>query len=211
MPSVGKKNSHAPPSRGAKGSVAAASATVAADAKPGASASPFSAATLLEVPAEYKQQLRLAFDKFDDSGKGFIAAHEAVVALYALGYDVSRAELQQLLQEVGAGGAENIDFNEFYSVLALKMTKKESKTESVRAFKQMDWDDKGYIGLEDLRAMANSLRMDLTDDELSEMIQFARSVGYHAPTQGQSEFDARDTLAVSEAEYLRLMKRANIY
>ncbi|KAG5496125.1 hypothetical protein JKF63_02426 [Porcisia hertigi] len=177
----------------------------------GATASPFTPAALLEVPSEYRQQLRQAFDKFDDSGKGIIPAHEAVVALYALGYDVDRAELQQLLQEIGAAGAESIDFNDFYSILVLKMGKKESKIESVRAFKQMDRDDKGYIGLEDLRAMADALHMNMTDDELAEMIQFARSVGYHAPAQGQSEFDARDTLAVSEAEYLRLMKRANIY
>ncbi|KAG5494604.1 hypothetical protein JIQ42_02217 [Leishmania sp. Namibia] len=182
-----------------------------ADTKRGAAPSPLTPATLLEVPPEYKQQLRQAFDKFDDSGKGFIPAHEAVVALYALGYDVSRAELQQLLEEVGAAGAEVIDFNDFYSVLVLKMTKKENKSESVRSFKQMDLDDKGYISLEDLRSMANSLHMGLTDDELSEMVQFARSVGYHAPAQGQSEFDARDALTVSEAEYLRLMKRANVY
>ncbi|CBZ29452.1 putative centrin [Leishmania mexicana MHOM/GT/2001/U1103] len=187
------------------------SAALGTDAKHTATPSPFTPATLLEVPPEYKQQLRQAFDKFDDSGKGFIPAHEAVVALYALGYDVGNAELQQLLQEVGAAGAESIDFNDFYNVLVLRMSKKESKTESVRAFKHMDRDDKGYIGLEDLRSMADSLHMNLTDDELSEMIQFARSVGYHAPAQGQSEFDARDTLAVSEAEYLRLMKRANVY
>ncbi|KAK7199668.1 centrin [Novymonas esmeraldas] len=209
MSAPAKKAAHS--GKFATKSSAAGIAPAAAETKRGAAPSLFTPATLLHVPPEYKQQLREAFDRFDDSGKGFIPAHEAVVALYALGYDVSRAELQQLLQEVGAAGADSIDFNEFYSVLVLKMTKKESKGESVRAFTQMDWDDKGYIGLEDLRAMADSLRMDLTDDELSEMIQFARSVGYHAPTQGQSEFDARDTLAVTEAEYLRLMKRANIY
>lgn len=171
----------------------------------------FDPATLIEVPAEYKQQLRQAFDLFDDAGKGFIPSHEAVVALYALGYDVSRAELQQLLLEVGAPGAESIDFNEFYSVLALKMTKGESKTDSVRAFKQIDVEDKGYIDVDNLRSIADSLHMELTDDELTEMIQFARSVGFHAVAQGHSEFDAKDALAVTEADYLRLMKRANLF
>ncbi|CAG9580051.1 putative centrin [Leishmania major strain Friedlin] len=209
MPTATKKGPRTGTSKSAKGSIVCA--VPGTDAKHTAAPSPFTPAALLEVPPEYKQQLRQAFDKFDDSGKGLIPAHEAVVALYALGYDVGSTELQQLLQEVGAAGAESIDFNDFYNVLVLKMSKKESKTESVRAFKQMDRDDKGYIGLEDLRSMSNSLHMNLTDDELSEMIQFARSVGYHAPAQGQSEFDARDMLAVSEAEYLRLMKRANVY
>ncbi|CAC9523532.1 putative centrin [Leishmania infantum JPCM5] len=209
MSTAAKKGPRTGTNKSAKGSIVCAAPGT--DAKRTAASSPFTPATLLEVPPEYKQQLRQAFDKFDDSGKGFIPAHEVVVALYALGYDVGSAELQQLLQEVGAAGAESIDFNDFYNVLVLKMSKKESKTESVRAFKQMDRDDKGYIGLEDLRSMSDSLHMNLTDDELSEMIQFARSVGYHTPAQGQSEFDARDMLAVSETEYLRLMKRANVY
>lgn len=166
---------------------------------------------LIEVPEEYKQQLRQAFDLFDDAGKGFIPSHEVVVALYALGYDVSRAELQQLLQEIGAPGAECIDFNEFYSVLALKMTKTESKTDSMRAFRQIDAEEKGYIDVDNLRAIADSLHTELTDDELSEMIQFARSVSFHTVAQGHSEFDAKDTLAVTEADYLRLMKRANLF
>ncbi|CAJ1011193.1 hypothetical protein Q4I28_006506 [Leishmania naiffi] len=209
MSAAAKKGPHARTSKAAKANtVCTAPGT---GAKHSAASSAFTPAALLEVPLEYKQQLRQAFDKFDDTGKGLIPAHEAVVALYALGYDVGSAELQKLLQEVGATGAESIDFNDFYSVLVLKMTKPETKNESVRAFKQMDRDDKGYIGLEDLRSMADALHMNMTDDELSEMIQFARSVGYHAPTQGQSEFDARDALAVSEAEYLRLMKRANVY
>ncbi|GET91397.1 centrin, putative [Leishmania tarentolae] len=209
MSTAAKKGSRTGSSKFAKGSVACSAQ--GADGKHSATPSSFTPATLLGMPPEYKQQLRQAFDKFDDSGKGLIPAHEAVVALYALGYDVSNSELQQLLQEVGSAGAESIDFNDFYNVLLLKMSKKESKIESVRAFKQMDRDDKGYIGLEDLRSMADSLHMNLTDDELSEMIQFARSVGYHAPVQGQSEFDAGDALVVSEAEYLRLMKRANVY
>ncbi|KPA84569.1 putative centrin [Leptomonas pyrrhocoris] len=186
----------------------------AVDQKQGASTGvvqSFDLSALIEVPEEYKQQLRQAFDLFDDAGKGFIPSHEAVVALYALGYDVSRAELQQLLQEIGAPGADLIDFNEFYSVLTLKMTKKENRTDSVRAFKQIDAEDKGYVDVENLRSIANSLHMELTDDELAEMIQFARSVGFHTVAQGHSEFDAKDTLAVTEADYLRLMKRANLF
>ncbi|KPI88966.1 putative centrin [Leptomonas seymouri] len=171
----------------------------------------FDLSTLIVVPGEYKQQLRQAFDLFDDAGKGFIPSHEAAVALYALGYDVGRAELQQLLHEVGASGAEAIDFNEFYSVLTLKMRKKESKTDSVRAFKQIDADDKGYIDVDNLRSIADSLHMELTDDELSEMIQFARSVGFNTVAQGHSEFDAKDTISVTEADYLRLMRRANLF
>jgi centrin-1 len=96
-------------------------------------------------------------------------------------------------------------------VLALKMTKGETKMDSVRAFKQIDTEDKGYIDVDNLRSIADSLHMELTDDELSEMIKFACSVGFHSVTQGHLEFDSKSALAVTEADYLRLMKRANLF
>ncbi|KAL7699939.1 centrin [Lotmaria passim] len=209
MPATAQKDAQASRKKSAK-----SSSCSAADQKQGTAANGvqlFDPSTLIEVPEEYKHQLRQAFDLFDDTGKGFIPSNEAVVALYALGYDVSRAELLQLLHEIGAPGAESIDFNEFYSVLTLKMTKGESKSDSVRAFKQIDAEDKGYIDVDNLRSIADSLHLELTDDELSEMIQFAQSVGSHAVAQGHSEFDAKDVLAVTEADYLRLMKRANLF
>lgn len=174
-------------------------------------AATFSPTVLLTVPEEYRLQLRQAFDMFDTSGKGHIQSHEVLVALYALGYNVDHAELGELLQEAGAKDAAVIDFNEFYTVLLQKMMKKECRSESVRAFKQIDKDDKATISLEDLRMIADSLQMDLTDDELAEMISFAHSLGYRSPSQGAAEFDAKDEMCITEEEFLRLMKRANVF
>ncbi|EPY31729.1 centrin [Strigomonas culicis] len=137
--------------------------------------------------------------------------------MYALGYDVSNPELSQLLREVGANPNEQIDFNDFYNVLVHKMTSLETRIESTRAFKWLDEDNKGYIGIEDLREIANSLHMDLTDDELVEMILFAHplsdgSVGTaSAGGVNMTEFDAKEALVVREDDFLKLMKRANVY
>lgn len=210
-PAGRKKSSKSAPSATPEPKLSSAASGGGGGVKRSSNVPSFVPAALIEIPEEYKQQLRQAFDLFDGAGKGFIPSNEAVVALYALGYDVSRAELQQLLQEIGAGGAESIDFNEFYSVLTLKMTKAESKIDATRAFRQIDAEDKGYIDVDNLRSIADSLHMELTDDELLEMIQFARSVGFHTVAQGHSEFDAKDALAVTEADYLRLMKRANLF
>lgn len=165
--------------------------------------------TLLTISEHHKADLRRAFDMFDRAGTGRIMAHEVKVALYALGYDVTNDELNQLLHSVGASASDDMDFNDFYNVLFRKMTQREPRVESIRAFRQVDEDEKGYISLEDLRAIAKSLNINLTDDELMEMVLFAHPTS----TSGGAvaEFDAKDVLSVSEEEFLRLLRKANVY
>lgn len=167
-------------------------------------------ASLLSVSEAHKLQLRQAFDMFDSEGVGRIKGNDVKVALYALGYDVSHQEVSDLLREVGITNEDAMDFNEFFQVLMKKMTAREIKLESARAFRQIDQEEKGFISLQDLRAIADSLQMDLTDDELVEMIVFAHPINPHAATNN-IEFDTKESLVVPEDEFLQLMRRAHVY
>lgn len=167
-------------------------------------------ANLLSLSEAHKHQLRQAFDMFDNEGVGRIKANDVKVALYALGYDVNHKELSQLLHEVGIKNDDPMDFNEFLEVLMKKITSREARIESARAFRQIDEDEKGFISLEDLRAIADSLYMDLTDDELIEMIVFAHPSNPHAMTNNV-DFDSKESLVVPEDEFLQLMRRAHVF
>lgn len=167
-------------------------------------------ADLLSLSEEHKLQLRQAFDMFDSEGVGRIKANDVKVALYALGYDVNHKELSQLLHEVGIKNDDAMDFNEFLDVLMKKITSREARVESARAFRQIDDDEKGFISLQDLRAIADSLSMDLTDDELIEMIVFAHPSNPHA-MMNNVEFDSKESLVVPEDEFIQLMKRAHVF
>eukprot|EP00796_Vickermania_ingenoplastis_P006499 gene6499-4681_t len=167
-------------------------------------------ATLLRVSEPHKLQLRQAFDMFDSEGVGRIKGNDVKVALYALGYDVSHQEVTRLLHDVGITNEDSMDFNEFFEVLMRKMTARENRIESARAFRQIDQEEKGFISLQDLRAISDSLEMDLTDDELVEMIVFAHPINPHA-TANNIEFDTKESLVVPEDEFLQLMKRAHVF
>lgn len=167
-------------------------------------------ASLLSLSEVHKHQLRQAFDMFDSEGVGRIKANDVKVALYALGYDVNLKELSQLLHDVGIKSDDPMDFNEFLEVLMKKITSKEARIESSRAFRQIDEDEKGFISLEDLRAIADSLNMDLTDDELIEMIVFAHPSNPHAMANN-ADFDSKESLIVPEDEFLQLMRRAHVF
>lgn len=166
--------------------------------------------TLLTVSEAHKLQLRQAFDMFDSEGVGRIKGNDVKVALYALGYAVSHTEVSQLLHEVGISNEDSMDFNEFFEVLMMKMTARESRTESARAFRHIDEEEKGFISLQDLRAISDSLDMDLTDDELIEMIVFAHPTNPHA-LSNNIEFDTKESLVVPEDEFMQLMKRAHVF
>ena len=167
----------------------------------------------IELTEAQKNELRQAFDLFDSEGTGRIQAQEIKVALRALGYEVKKDELKGLLLEVGSSPTGTLDFNEFLRVLLLKIGEKESREEVQRAYKHFDESDKGYIGFEDLKQIAKSLgHGHLTDDELREMIDFAhprakKPDGTTSSTGGNAGRDVHMT----EEDFMRLMKRANVY
>lgn len=160
---------------------------------------------------QHKEQLRIAFDFFDDAGTGHIPAQEIKVALYAFGYMVQDSDVASLLRSVNVDVNGTIDFNEFYTVLWHKMIQKESRMESIRAFRQIDRNDKGYIDRDDLRAIADDLQLDLTDDELTEMITSAIPDSVVDMAKPGNMSGAADEPVVDQDKFMLIMKGANVY
>jgi len=160
----------------------------------------------VDLTETQRAEMRQAFDLFDAEGTGRIPASEIKVALRALGFEVKKDELKTLLNEVGTSPTGMMDFNEFLRVIMHKVVEKESKEEVMRAFKMFDETDKGYISLQDLEQIAEILEQDMTEDELREMIEFA-----HPRTGRKEGVPGRDADSISEEDFMRLMRRANVY
>lgn len=165
----------------------------------------------IELTNTQKRELRQAFDLFDSEGTGRIAATEVKVALRALGFEVKKDELRQLLNEVGCQVNSTIDFNEFMSVLLLKAGERETKAEVQRAFRHFDETDKGYISMEDIKKVAELLEQNLTEDELKEMMEFAHPKSQSSAASPKKDANNREGPNVTEEDFLRIMKRANVY
>ena len=161
----------------------------------------------IDISEKHRRELREAFDLFDTDGTGRIQATEVKVALRALGFEVKKEELRAVLQEVGASLSQTVDFNEFLSVILIKMGEKETRDEVQRAFRHFDEADKGYISFEDVKQISAHLEQNLTEDELKEMMDFASQSSKSAKKEG----GLRDVANISEEDFLRIMKRANVY
>ncbi|XP_025285154.1 centrin-1 [Canis lupus baileyi] len=149
-----------------------------------------------ELTEDQKQEVREAFDLFDADGSGTIDVKELKVAMRALGFEPRKEEMKKMISEVDKEGTGKISFNDFLGVMTQKMAEKDTKEEILKAFRLFDDDETGKISFKNLKRVAVELGENLTDEELQEMID-------EADRDGDGE--------VNEEEFLRIMKKTNLY
>merc|ERR1719286_97761 len=98
--------------------------------------------------------------------------------------------------EVDKDNTGSLTFDNFLSLMARKISEKDSKEEILKAFKLFDDDETGKISFENLKRVAKELGENLTDEELQEMID-------EADRDGDGE--------VNQEEFLRIMKKTSLY
>ncbi|XP_013875738.1 caltractin [Austrofundulus limnaeus] len=154
------------------------------------------ASSTLDLTEEQMQEVREAFDLFDTDGTGTIDVKELKVAMRALGFEPKKEEIKMVVSQFVKGGSGTVRFDEFLSIMAQKMNDKDSKEEILKAFRLFDDDCTGKITFKNLKRVAKELGENLTDDELQEMID-------EADQDGDGE--------VTEEDFLRVMKKTNLY
>ncbi|XP_029965439.1 caltractin-like [Salarias fasciatus] len=154
------------------------------------------ASVKIELTEEQKQEVKEAFDLFDTDGRGAIDVKELKVAMRALGFEPKKEEIKKMISDLDKENSGTIDFDDFLSIMTQKMSEKDSKEEILKAFRLFDDDCTGKISFKNLKRVAKELGENLTDEELEEMIQ-------EADRDGDGE--------VNEQEFLRIMKKTNLY
>ena len=97
------------------------------------------------------------------------------MALRALGFEPTKEEVQQLVEQFDKDESGTIDFHEFLAIMMKKM-QQTSKNEALdEAFDLFDKNADKYITFEDLKAVAIELNETMTDEELEEMLSGATS------------------------------------
>ncbi|KAG8531061.1 uncharacterized protein KY384_004418 [Bacidia gigantensis] len=148
-----------------------------------------------------------AFNLFDLDKDGHIDYHELKVACKALGFDLPKPELLEILRNHGieqptpqsqqfADSNRNLPapipkrllpFVQFQNILMTKILARDPREEILRAFELFDEGQKGKISLDDLRRVARELGEGLEEEELTAMID---------------EFDMDGDGAISREEFM---------
>jgi centrin-1 len=149
-----------------------------------------------ELSDEQKQEIKEAFDLFDTDGSGSIDAKELKVAMRALGFEPKKEEIQKMINDVDTDGSGQIEWDEFLKMMTQKILNRDPMEEIRKAFKLFDDDSTGKISFKNLKRVAKELGEKISDEELQEMID-------EADRDGDGE--------VSEEEFVRIMKKTNLF
>merc|ERR1711976_653243 len=105
-------------------------------------------------------------------------------------------EIKKMISDIDKDGSGTIDFNEFLEMMTAKMSEKDSREEMLKAFRLFDDDETGKISFRNLKRVAKELGENMTDEEITEMIE-------EADRDGDGE--------ISEEEFMRIMRKTNLF
>merc|ERR1712004_547248 len=149
-----------------------------------------------ELTEEQKQEIKEAFDLFDTDGSGTIDQKELKVAMRALGFESKRDEIKKMIADVDQNGSGVIEYSEFLEMMTQKMAERDPREEMIKAFRLFDDDETGKISFRNLKRVAKELGENMTDEEITEMIE-------EADRDGDGE--------ISEEEFMRIMRKTNLF
>jgi len=149
-----------------------------------------------DISEEQKEEIKEAFDLFDSEKTGKIDYHELKVAMRALGFDVKKADVLELMRTYDRHQTGYIGYDEFREILTERIANQDPIEEISKAFKLFDDDGSGKITFRNLKRIARELGEKLTDEELQAMID---------------EFDKDQDGEINENEFINIMKQTALY
>lgn len=132
-----------------------------------------------------KDDIKEAFDYFDQGGSGKIKKKELKVILRALGFNPSNDDLDNLMEYTNEKkGEDNIDFQEFMDIMLTKIEERLSLEDIKYTFTKIanirkgpNDIDKNYIDCDDIEYITTLLEEKLTKEEIEEMLNEATEAG----------------------------------
>ncbi|KAF4325479.1 hypothetical protein BBO99_00002034 [Phytophthora kernoviae] len=140
------------------------------------------------------EEIKEAFHLFDTDGSGSIDVRELKAAMRALGFQVKKAEIRQLIADIDKDESGTINLDEFIEMMTGKMARnsRDSREEITKIFQLFDDDNTGKISFRNLKRVCTELGETLTDEEMQEMID---------------EADRDGDGLINEEEFFRVMKK----
>lgn len=137
---------------------------------------------------DQRRDIKHAFDLFDTQNSGSIDFHELKVAMRALGFDVKKAEVIELMNVYDKDGSGRVTFGDFLEIMKKRIAERDPQEEMLKAFELFDDDNTGKISLKNLRRVARDLGENVSEEDLQSMIdEFDRDLdGESEPTRNQS-------------------------
>merc|ERR1712039_44047 len=132
------------------------------------------------------QELRKKLMALDTEGDGLLSPKELLTAMRHVGYEMSPAELEHLVDSLDGTGNQRIGYKEFISALIERRVKFD-RQQLRECFNKFDKDKTGKISYNDVKCvMAGQV---LTESEWQEIVQFGSQIGGGGAQSTELTFD----------------------
>ena len=149
-----------------------------------------------------KKEIDDAFKLFDKDGSGNIDFYELRDAMRALGLQLTKEEVKEMMLKIDSDDNGFIDQDEFRVLMAEKLKDRNQEDELRKAFRVYDQDDTGLIEFYDLRRVADELSEGKKDsDDISDEVIFGMIYESCGDRNGK----------VNLPQFMRLMKKGKLY
>jgi len=132
------------------------------------------------ISDERRAEMKDAFDTFDYDNDGTISLDELTTVMASCGIYINDDEACDIINEFGHIDTErgnNLNFEEFVQLMSTKEGSGGVKNEILEAFNFFDKDGDGTISAEELTTVMLAMGEDVTDGDISDMIQEAGGNG----------------------------------
>merc|ERR1712187_1089123 len=122
------------------------------------------------LSADEVDEIKEAFDLFDNDNSGAISVNELTSAMQSLGFDVKHAVVYNMVADLDSAGSGEIEFGEFLAVMTAKLSDKNTREEIDRVFNLFDKDRNGSLEADDLSRVCKELGEDMPEEDIREVI-----------------------------------------
>lgn len=130
-----------------------------------------------KLSSEQIREIKEAFHVFDNNGDGCITATELKKLVTSLGYNITEAELMDMMNQIDSDGNGAIDFPEFLSLMTKNLEDCDPEDILLESFKVFDRDNSGFIGVSELDRVFKLLGQEFKDYAIEAMIKAADADG----------------------------------
>jgi len=126
----------------------------------------------MALPADVQRALRDAFDMFDEDKDGRVTHVELAKVLEKLKINANQQVLLDMIKSADKDNSGTVEFQEFVEALTPCLTRKETDSEMMNAFREFDEDGNGFIEADELRLKLEEMSGEkVTEAEVADMIK----------------------------------------
>ena len=149
-----------------------------------------------------RKEIDGAFKLFDKDGSGNIDYWELRDAMRALGLNMTKEQVREMMDDIDKDGNGFIDEDEFRDLMKKKLKDRDQEDELRKAFRIYDQDDTGLIEFYDLRRVASELTEGMKKDkEISDETIYGMIYEACGDRNG----------TINMPQFMRIMKKGKLY